>query len=361
MANPSVVGVFFRAIRLSLELTRRGWRCVICNKGSAPADPKVDEARAICEIVSLDWQKGECDFADALQLFKKFQPDVIVFGEYPFPSMETLFQAARAVTIPPLLLLEQFYGPECINNRFGVDTFLLYGVRSFWPEQPKEGRGFRIVPPFVEKVTPVERLSVAARRDVPWITVLGFDERVLRDGISILSALPVPAIAITVSHSPETADRMMAEAGIRPELRQALTLQEDPDLFGLIAASRAVILANGFMQIIEAIALGCPAVCVHRGVGMDGWSLHEKLRPYVSFEESREDCVARVCRWLESCPLSGSLLAALEKERHGIRLCADAIEDAAARPRRYSRLQRWGNRLRLRLDPGYRRRIYVSG
>jgi hypothetical protein len=361
MGSPSVVGVFFRAIRLSLELVRRGWRCVICNRGPVPVDPKVDEARAICQIVSLDCQKGECDFAYALQLFKGVDPDVVLFGEYPLPAMEPLFQAARAVTSPPLLLLEQFYNPECISNRLGVDAFLLYGVRALWPEQAEKGRNFRIVPPFIERITSVERLPVSAPRDIPWITVLGFDETVLREGISILATLPIPAIVITVSHYPETAGRMLREAGIRLELCRALNLQQDSDLFGLIAASRAVILANGFMQIVEAIALGCPVVCVHRGVGMDGWSLHEKFRPYVSFEESRQVCVARLCRWIESCPLSSSLVAALEKERHGVTLCADAIEEAAAHPRLYSRLQRWGNRMRLQLDSGYRRRVCVSG
>jgi LAS superfamily LD-carboxypeptidase LdcB len=98
------------------------------------------------------------------------------------------------------------------------------------------------------------------------------------------------AFGIVLSHSPETADRLLAEAGVPEDRRLTLPLQRDEILFGLIAASRVVVLANGFMQMAEALALGCPAVCVHRGIGMDQHQVDPAFRQLVTFEE---DAAAR--------------------------------------------------------------------
>jgi hypothetical protein len=354
MANPDAVGVFFRAVRLSLELTRRGWQCVICNRGPIPQDPKTELARKTCHLMSFDAESEEHEFPHAVRLFREIAPDIVVFGEYPIPSMELLFRAARVLAGPPLLLLEQFYCPECISSRYGVDAYLLYGVRSPWPEQPEQGKGYQIVPPFIEEVTPIDRLPAVLRTaSAPMIAVLGFDAIVLRGGIALIAALQVPVFAITISHSPAAADQMMQEAGIPAERRMALALQEDPDLFGLIAASRVTILANGFMQIVEALALGCPAVCIQRGLGMDGWALDQRLRPFISFEEPPEVCLERVRSWIECSPFSDGLRDALQAERHGLTRCANAIEEGFRRPRLYSKMQRWADRMALPFRTGH--------
>jgi hypothetical protein len=343
MAEPAaVVGVFFRALRLSRELRRRDWTCVICNYGPIPSDPKVEQARREMEILVYERTDPAGDFSSALALFRRIDPQVILFGEHPLPFMAPLFRACRALVAPPLLMLEQYYNPEAGELLDGVDYLLMYGVRSMWPDQTLRHRAFAIVPPFIDRVTPRDQLPVpAASADRPAITVVGFDQGVLRMGIEILARIrDHGAIGITVSHDPEAADRMLAEAGVPPDTRVALPLQADETLFGLIAASRAVILANGFMQMMEALALGCPAVCVHRGIGMDGFQLNPAFRPLVSFAEDADAGARQVREWLRESPFTAEQRALLARERGGVTVTVDFIERAVARPRFVSRLQR---------------------
>ena len=350
MATPAAaVGVFFRALRLSHELHRRGWACVIFNRGAIPSDPKVDRARQQAEIVSFEGTDADTDFRRALALFRDIDPQVVVFGEYPMPWIEPLFLACRALAAPPLLMLEQYYGPEAGILLRGVDYLLMYGV-SMWPDEPLRHRFFRVVPPFIDRVTPKDELPVPAQlAGKPWITVLGFDDGVLRAGIEILARVRDHGVlGITLSHSPEACDRMLGKAGVPPEGRLALPLQRDEDLFGLIAASRAVVLANGFMQMAEALALGCPAVCVHRGIGMDGYQLHPAFQPLVTFADDVETRVGRVLEWLRHSPFTPQQRAALARERRGVTATADLIEQTVAHPRLLSRLQRQTSEWRRR-------------
>jgi hypothetical protein len=351
MASPAAVGVFFRGLRLSRELHQRGWTCVICNHGPIPSDPKVDQARQHADILRFEGRDANSDFRRGLSLFRDIHPQVILFGEYPLPHIQPLFFACRALAAPPLLMLEQYYGPESGILLGGVDCLLMYGIRSMWPDEPLRHHSYRVVPPFIDRVTPKGELPVAAPlAGKPWITVLGFDDRVLQAGIEILARVrDHGALGITVSHAPEVTDRMLGEAGVPPEGRLALPLQRDENLFGLIAASRVVVLANGFMQVAEALALGCPAVCIHRGIGMDGYQLDPAFRPLVAFADDVETGAAQVLEWLRENPFTAPQRAALARERGGVGAAADVIEQAVANPRLFSRLQRHAAEWRRRL------------
>jgi hypothetical protein len=358
MEDPSAVGVFFRALRIAGELGKRGWRCVICNCGPIPDDPKVRHAH--CELIRLEFEAPEINFTRALALFRRIAPQVILFGEYPLHFMEPYFAACRALVKPPVLLLDQYYGPASGSLRSGVDRVLLYGLRSMWPDQPEKHAWLKIVPPFIERVAHKADLPVPEKMaGAPWITILGFDTRVLRAGIEILAKLrDFPVAGITLSHSPQLAERMLIDAQIPAHRRLALPLQQDDQLFGLIAASQTVVLANGFMQIVEAVALGCPAVCIHRGIGMDSYTLDPVFQPFVSFEDSWEARVPRVLEWLRNNPFTAEQSEALRRERGGIQMTVDYVEKAVARPRWYSKLQRYAERWRRSLTtaPASRRR-----
>ena len=65
-----------------------------------------------------------------------------------------------------------------------------------------------------------------------------------------------------MSGDPEYAAQRMAAADISADRAVSLPLQSDANLFGLLQASTAGIMANGFMQMTEALALGCPVVLV---------------------------------------------------------------------------------------------------
>jgi hypothetical protein len=251
----------------------------------------------------------------------------------------------------PLVVLDQFYQPKYPWPHPGVDLLLLYGLKCLWEEAVERPGHYSIVPPFIDGITEVAALPAPSSLEgLPWITVLGFDERVLRGGVELIGKLERhrPA-AITVSRDPRLSERLMDAAGIGPERRLALPLQRDQDLFGWIAASRVTILANGFMQIVEALALGCPALSIDRGLGLPAGALDEAFLPYASNCETPGQQLARLDGWLEGCPFPPALLEALRRERSGLRACVDHLEAVAARPRLARRLQRAGSWLRWRL------------
>jgi hypothetical protein len=230
----------------------------------------------------------------------------------------------------------------------GVDLVLLYGLRCFWGADVDRPGYYAVVPPFIEEVTPPEALPVPPRfLDRPdWVVIVGFDERVLRGGIELIASVDSQAAVVAVSREPRAAQQALAAAGIDPERGLALPLQADADMFGLMARSRTAVVANGFMHIAEALALGCPALCIDRGIGMSSWSLHRRFLPYVSISESAREQRARLQGWLQGCPFPPELLQRLQHERNGARVSADHLEAVADRPRLGRRLQRLGARVR---------------
>jgi hypothetical protein len=347
MACPSAVGVFFRALRLGFELHRRGWSFTICNAGHVPDDPKVRQARELGEIVGLEGADADGKLRTTLELLRRIDPDLVVFGEEPFTGMEPYYRAARMLG-PPFVVLEQLYNLEPVAGRWGVDLLLLYGLASMWEGRIDGSEDYEVVPPFVDDLTPADRLPLpGGLRGGPWVTVLGLDEQVLRGGIALLAGVEGERpTAVTVSSDPGMAGRLLDEAGIPRDRRAALPLLPDRDLFGLLAASRVAIVANGFMQMMEALAVGCPAICIDRGIGMDPWALDETWRPYVSLGESPERQQARLAAWLRERPFTASQLAALARERGGGAAAADRLERVALRPRLRPQCERLASRLR---------------
>jgi hypothetical protein len=324
---------------------------VVFNVGGLPDDPKVDRARELgAEFHQCGWGDEEENRRDMAALLRSTRPDLVVFGEDAFPGMVPFLEGAK-MGRAPLVMLDQFYRPGYHGQYPGVDLLLTYGLRCLWENAADRPGHLIIVPPFIDEVTPVETLGAPPGFEgLPWVTVLGLDERVLRAGIELIGKLERhrPAV-ITVSRDPALSERLMGAAGIGPERRLALPLQRDPELFGWIAASRVAIVANGFMQIVEALALGTPALSIDRGLGLPAGALDEAFLPYVSHCETPGQQLARLDGWLEGRPFPEGLLAGLQRERSGLRRCVDLLEAAAARPRLGRRLQRALLWLRWRL------------
>jgi hypothetical protein len=344
MFAPYAVGVFLRAVRIAQELIARGWSCTIYNYGPIPDDPKVTEVtRRGASIERLDSDDSDRDFEDILASFRRIDPHVVVFGEYPLAFMEPLLRAARALVKAPVLMLDQYYSEWAGAVMPGIDRYVMYGVQSLWPQHPLHPSHV-IIPPFIERVTPREELPVPAElRGRPWVTIVGFEPRVLRAGIDIAARLD-GVVAISMSADPVEAERLCVESGVQRFV--ALPLQHDAHYFGLIAASSVVVLANGFMQICEAVALGCPAIAVHRGIGMDGWSLHEGFKPFVHFAETTESAAERARAWLANSPFTAEQRASLQPQRGGLVRFADIVEDTHRHPSSDARRQRRSARRR---------------
>jgi len=355
MSNPHVVGVFFRALRLAIRLHRRGWSIVVCNVGPVPEDPKVDRFHEFGEILRFGGRDGATNMRAMIEILQRIRPDLVVFGEAPFPGMEPFFDGARTVGAP-LVVLDQLYGGEIKAESWGIDRLILYGLATLI-EDAGEGRNdVDVMPPFIHDVTPVEDLPVPRElRSHPWVTILGFDRMVLEGGLRVLSALRRNApVAIALSHDPERAELEMKKAGISPDRRVSLPLFEDADMFGLIAASHGSIVANGFMQVMESLALGTPSVSIDRGRGMPGWAYDERFHPFIATEGGIEELAKKLDDWLEQSPFSEQQLERLALERGGVDACVERLEAIARSPRFLPRVQRLSTRLRWILAHSWR-------
>jgi hypothetical protein len=330
MLVPVVGGAFFRALRLAGELARRGWAPVLANSGPGLRDPKIDEARRHVTFVDLDREAPGLTDEVAGEIFRSYDPDVIVFGESPFQVMRVFYDGALLAGTP-LVVLDQYYNDWLLPETEGVDLLLLYGLRTFWPRArlrpPAE-----LVPPFIEAVTPAAELPVPAHlASRPWITLVAYQDEILARGVE-LAASPEAAEAaiLTVSREPVRARRLLDEAGIGSERSAALGLPDDATLFGLLGASRVAILSNGFLQVMDSLAMACPVVCLPRGAGITAYNIDDRFRPYVSIDEGLPQQRERLATWLRRTPISPALQADLATERGGVSCSADRIEALAS-------------------------------
>lgn len=346
LAQPATVGVFFRALRLGFELDRRGHQVIVANAGPVPEDPKVDAARGRIELREIPFGGPQLPLRKARRLLAACRPDLVVFGEGPFDTMETAFRAARGLWAP-FILLDQYYQDWLTTRRQDLDRVLLYGLRSFVRDGEFQfGERHRIIPPFIAEVTGKNALPGVAPDlvDEPWVTVLGFEPMVLRRGIELVAGLPEPRpVLAALSHDPGETLRLATEAGLDPRRVVAPGLAGDADLFGFMAAAQVVVLANGYMQILESLALARPAICVMRGVGLEGWTVEDRFKAYVSIDEDFAAQQERLASWLAAPPIPAGLAERLARERDGARRVADEAEELMARARHPAALK-----LRLR-------------
>jgi hypothetical protein len=343
MLQPVVGGAFFRALRLAEELFRRGWQPVICNNGPELDDPKIDRARPWLRYVSLDSSKPGFGWRAARDEFLAFDPEVVVMGEGPFETMRVFYEGAKR-TGRPFVVLDQYYSGNLLPDRRGVDAVLLYGLKTFWPEASRLRRPYVMVPPFIERVTPDARLPAPARLlRRPLVTFVAYEDHCLHEGAQTLRGLDDPAAGVvSISHNRPLARRLLHDAGLDADRTLALPLQSDEDVFGFLYASRVSLVSNGFIQIMDSVALGCPVIALARpgSVGMNGLNVNERFLPYVSLIDNREDQCRKLNHWLQHCPFPPALRHELSNERGGIMRSADLVERVASwGPRRLVR--RW--------------------
>ena len=329
MAKPIVGGSFFRAIRLAMEMSRRGWQPIIANWGPVLDDPKVSEARDIVQFVPLDRNQPGLTLQLLEQQFSTLNPAVVVMGETPFKAMELFYEAAKRLH-RPFIVLDQFYSHELLPPKEGVDLILLYGLASFWRDDLRLEAPYEIVPPFIEAITPKPDLPVPEElHGRQWITLVAYDDYVCNKGFDLLSRLEdrQPAI-ISISRHPESCRQFAQSHGVDLRRLVTLPLQCDATVFGFFAASAVTLVSNGFLQIMEALASASPVIALERGdgVGMNAFNIAKRFEPYVSFEHSVEQQLSCLSRWLTMSPISPDLRARLELERHGLVICANRIE-----------------------------------
>ena len=350
MVDPVVGGAFMRSLRLAAEMARRGWDCVICNHGPELRDPKILDAPPSVRILRLDRERPGLTSAIMREEFRAFNPSVVVMGESPIKGMELFYEAGQGLNCP-FIVLDQFYYQSLLPPRTGVELVLLYALASFWNEELNLPAPYEITPPFIETVTCKRDLPVPpAFHESPWITLVAYDERVCRTGIELLSHLEGERhVIIAIASNPKKCLSLACAEGLPPDRFLSLPLQSDANVFGFFGASAVSVVSNGFLQIMEVLAMGCPVIALERGkgIGMSWLNIASQFVPYASFNETRDQQLARMREWLLANPIPAELATRLSCERHGCSHCANRIEQVYRQERAKgitSACRRWLNR-----------------
>jgi hypothetical protein len=189
-----------------------------------------------------------------------------------------------------------------------------------------------LTPPFIEQVKPLAELPIPSGfMDRPSITMIAYDNFVLRAGLQLLASTPA-ARCVIVCPSPPTCLHFAAEMNLDPGPLTVLPLQDDATLFGLLQHASVAVVSNGFIQIMDCLALGAPVIALKRGsgVGMTELNVDRRFLPYVSLQEEPEPQRHKLATWLHQNPIPAGLRDELAMERGGITHCANRIESVFA-------------------------------
>src|SRR5205085_37268 len=101
-------------------------------------------------------------------------------------------------------------------------------------------------------------------------------------------------------------------------------------------ASKLALLSNGFLQIMDSLAMACPVVTLERGtgVGMNELNVDSRFQSWVSLQEALPTQLRRIREWLSASPFSDELKRKVSCERHGASYCANRIESLYRQSRR---------------------------
>ncbi len=320
----SLIGVLKRCFRLVAELPDR-WRFHVHNFGHLPwRDPLIEHVRP-----RISYSEGPAAteaFASGA-LLRAVRPDVVVIGESPLAGR--LLQAYRicAAARLPQICIENYYGEvmrlhTALSYRF-IQRWLLIGLRESGALERPIPRA-EVVPPLVALP---ERPSFFHDSGV---CVLGYDEKTLRVGLSLIMRLPegVPA---TVLIRPGL-ERLAAAVRQRRRGLEIRPIPSDRDLFRLMAEARIVVCKNGFQQMTEAVRLGTPVIACPQTGGVPPELLPAHLAPFIRYatDEGIVEAVPVALRWLSrrpASPWSAEKLWGRDLRKHAAERLAVLIQD----------------------------------
>jgi hypothetical protein len=267
----SLIGVYKRALRLGLELDRRGHEVwIFCTGREGYRDELTHRAEE--RVRFLDFPL-EVLFSPSLSFrrryyrraFRQLAPDLIVLGEVPLAG--TLLESALcAVSLGiRIVVLDNAYGSDLA--RLFVDThgpmldgIVLTGPSSFHMRDAPSH--YCAAPPYIEgssteAIHLLETLNLKRRR---LITVLGYEKKAEQLAAGLMPRLHEHDCA-TLFLSPNP-DESREHLSVLPEAVAAdIRILPPPGenlLFGLLQRSNLVIGKIGFMQVSECLALGTP-------------------------------------------------------------------------------------------------------
>jgi len=283
------IGVLKRVLRLIQRLrTRRPIHLV--NFGHIPPqDPLVKALRGRVVFHEI----GPARERNYRNVIRALKPRLIVQGESPVNGAMFVFYRSAASLRVPQICIENYYGPlmrdhTALKFRF-IHEWILIGIAAAGtPPIPRA----HIVPPCVHAPPVADN----QRRGV---CVLGYDDATLKASLRLLAGLP-PDLPVQF-FLPE--DRV---ATVRGELghHEHLSLRSDPgdaELYRAMGSAQVLLCKNGYQQMVEALYLGTPLVCVERDGGLPRDALADEMAPAVQFVSGPADlpvAATRIQGWL---------------------------------------------------------------
>ena len=343
----SLIGVYKRALRVGMEMQRRGHEVwVFCTGRQDYRDELTAQADGAIHFLDfpakLLFSKSEhLKRRYYRKAFARLKPDLVVAGEAPLAG--TIMEATLcAVSLGiRVAVLDNAYNPDLARAfvQFHgpmVDGLVLTGPSSFQMREPPPY--YCAAPPYINgSSTEAENmLQSAGFAGSALITVLGYERKAEQLALALLPALPVDCKAVILSPNPRECQERV-DGGPASLSGRVLVLPPPGEnlLFGMLSLSRLVIGKSGFMQVSECLALGTPFLGIEYRGCLHPEILHPGAARFVHGTTSVIPNRATIDSALRFLRLPRRELCDLHDGRFGaVSMVADFLEHLPIAPRR---------------------------
>jgi UDP-N-acetylglucosamine:LPS N-acetylglucosamine transferase len=343
----SLIGVYKRAIRIGLELVRRGHEVWMhCPGRELLHDELTKQAEAHFHFLDFP---GRVTCSRSIELRRRYcrmvlrrvKPDIVVGGEAPLAGAileSTLCAVSLGIRV---VALDNAYSPKCVRMFVAEHGPMLDGVVLTGPSSFQMANGpeyYCPVPPYIEGSSAaaealLDQLGITPRK---LITVLGYERKAEQLAATLLSKLAgYNCATVFLARKPKDCQERLSS--LPPAVLKnvyVLALPSEDLLFGLLQLSNLVIGKCGFMQASESLALRTPFIGIQYPGCFPLYHLSSYGRRFVS-DTSKLDATRRTVRAaVRLLHTSPEKLAKLHNGRFGARSAvADFLERLPPLPR----------------------------
>jgi hypothetical protein len=290
----SLIGVYKRALRIALEMARRGHEVwIFCPGREDYQDELTRQAEGRLHFLDFGLKVLLCPSKKIMRryyrrAFRRLQLDMVVLGESPLAG--TLLESTIcALTLGiRLVVLDNSYA-SWVSQAFIIlqgwlyDGIVLTGPNSLQIRKPPEY--YCAAPPYLEG-TPGEAEALLERagfRQQRLVTVLGYERKAEQLALALLPRLLEYNCAV-VFLTPNLEECRKHLALLPPEITARTVVLPPPGegmLFGLLQRSNLVIGKCGYMQVSECLALRTPFLAINYRGCFPVWFLPAKARRFL--------------------------------------------------------------------------------
>jgi len=305
-AGQALIGVYKRSLRIAMELSARGHEVtVFCTGREAYRDELTSLAETRLRFVDFPFSVAAFGAAEEmrrvfLREIARLQPDLVVIGEAPLAGA-LLESTLCAVELNiPVAFLDNAYNALSSENFCKVHGPMADGIVLAGPSSchAADSPSYLCqVPPYIDSAPELARTMLTETLGLEGdrlLTVLGYDSKVEKLGISLLERLDATDFEVLfLARDPgQCEDRLSRLPPAKRPRARVIAQPSDPILFGLVELSRLAVVKYGYMQVSECLALRTPVIVVyHEG---PQWLKHlpEVCRRFVHVTSSAQADVA---------------------------------------------------------------------